>query len=120
MIFRKVFSAINTSSSIHCRGASRVRIAATRHQNQVVSVIPIRLYSSPTSHVEDFEGPTVNEAVSYPETEDLSYSEKEDESNFDEAHVETPDIQKDSENADSEKKSNEDAEQVVSLLKKNM
>lgn len=128
MIFRKVFSAINTSSSIHCRGASRVRIAATRPQNQVVSVIPIRLYSSPTSHVEDFEGPTVNEAVSYPETEDLSYSEnedlsyseKEDVSNFDEAHVETPDIQKDSENADSEKKSNEDAEQVVSLLKKNM
>lgn len=120
MIFRKVFSAINTSSSIHCRGANRVRIAATRHQNQVVSAIPIRLYSSSSSHVEDFEGPTVNETVSYPENEDLSYSENEDVSNFDEALVETPDVQEDSENADSEKKSDEDAEKVVSLLKKNL
>lgn len=120
MIFRKVFSAINTSSSIHCRGANRVRIAATRHQNQVVSAIPIRLYSSSSSHVEDFEGPTVNETVSYPENEDLSYSENEDVSNFDEALVETPDVKEDSENADSEKKSDEDAEKVVSLLKKNL
>lgn len=120
MIFRKVFSAINTSSSIHCRGANRVRIAATRHQNQVVSAIPIRLYSSSSSHVEDFECPTVNETVSYPENEDLSYSENEDVSNFDEALVETPDVQEDSENADSEKKSDEDAEKVVSLLKKNL
>lgn len=120
MIFRKVFSAINTSSSIQCRGANRVRIAATRHQNQVVSAIPIRLYSSSSSHVEDFEGPTVNETVSYPENEDLSYSENEDVNNFDEALVETPDVQEDSENADSEKKSDEDAEKVVSLLKKNM
>lgn len=120
MIFRKVFSAINASSSIHCRGAHRVRIAATRHQNQVVSAIPIRLYSSASSHVEDFEGPTVNETVSYPENENLSYSENEDVSNFDEALVETPDEQEDSENADSEKKSDEDAEKVVSLLKKNM
>jgi len=128
LIFRRVSSAINTSSSISCRGMTRVRITASRHQNQVVSAIPTRLYSSPTSHIEDFEDPTVNETVSYPENEDLSDSENEDLSdsenedlsNFDKALVETPEEQEDSENADSGKKSDEDAEKVVSLLKKNM
>lgn len=128
MIFRRVSSAINTSSSIHCRGTIRVRIAATRYGNQVVSAIPTRLYSSTTSHIEDLEDHTVNETATYPgneylsdpENENLSDSEDEDLSDCDKTLIETPEKQEDSENADSRNNSDEDAEKVVSLLKKNM
>lgn len=128
MIFRRVSSAINTSSSIKCRGTTRVRIAATRYENQVVSAIPTRLYSSPTSHIEDFEDPTVNETAPYPgneylsdpENENLSDPENEDLSDCDKTLIETAEKQEDSENADSRKSSDEDAEKVVSLLEKNM
>ncbi|KAH9293688.1 hypothetical protein KI387_041109 [Taxus chinensis] len=55
LIFRKVSSAINTSST--CAGTTRVQVAAIKHPNQVISAKPICLYSSAPLCVENFVNP---------------------------------------------------------------
>ncbi|GLJ04921.1 hypothetical protein SUGI_0006670 [Cryptomeria japonica] len=100
LIFRRVSSAFDTSPSFAV--TNRVRIIARSQQSQVVSVVPIRFYSYAKNIISS-------------NTNTQSNSPKEDSYSSDKPQIESILPTNDSENTE---KCEEDAEKVVSLLKK--
>ncbi|XP_057849424.2 small ribosomal subunit protein mS80 (rPPR6) [Cryptomeria japonica] len=127
LIFRAVSSAVNTSFT--CIGTKKVRIASMTPQNQVMSAIPICLYSSAVLHFENFvnhnDSNEESENVLNPNNDsneeyenDLSPNEsKEEPYGSDESQIKNTPTLGNSENSNFSEKKKRDIENVVRLLK---